>query len=151
MNKPFYEFEILEEALRFEFTSVGRRRILKAVVYAQTNMPTLYSLSMGDVKPDQTLDFETISDNGDRDQILATVIQTLLAFFGAYPTALVAFTGSTPARTRLYQILLAREFDKASVLFNCWGLNETGDIKRFSKNRAYAGFIISLKDNPVRL
>jgi hypothetical protein len=151
MDKPFYDFVVLDEALRFEFVSMGKKQISKAVVYAETNIPRLYNLGMGDVNPDQSLDFETISDNGDRDRILATVIRTLLVFFESRPLALVAFTGSTPARTRLYQILLAREIDKPPVLFTCWGLNETGDVARFARNSAYIGFILALTENPVQL
>jgi hypothetical protein len=106
---------------------------------------------MGDLQPDQTVDVESISDNGDRDLILATVIQTLLAFFEEYPSAFVAFTGSTPERTRLYRILLSRESEKAASVFNCWGMNENGDIERFSKDAPYLGFMVSLKENIVQL
>lgn len=142
---------ILNEALRFEFVSVGIRIISKVIVYEETDLPHLYNLGMGDVTSTGRIDFETVSNNSDRDQILATVLQTLFIFFDKYPDSFVAFTGSTPQRTRLYQIVIARDLEKATSLFNFWGLNENGQIQRFAKNNSYIGFIISLKSNSAQL
>ena len=46
----------------------------------------------------------TISNNSDTDRILATVAATILEFTAHFPDAIVYVKGSTPARTRLYQM-----------------------------------------------
>ena len=93
MDKPFYEFELTEEALRFEFESVGRQIIKKVVVYEATTIPNIYNLAMGDLTPEGYVDDEVVSNNGDRNQILATIAQTLLLFFEKYPSSFVVFSG----------------------------------------------------------
>ena len=68
---------------------------------------------------------------------MATVIQTLLYFFDIYPEAYVLFSGSTPERTRLYQIIIARELTYAAATFSFWGMDEDGVLHPFAKNKLY--------------
>jgi hypothetical protein len=106
---------------------------------------------MGDLRPDGKIDVEVVSDNGDRDEILATLIQTLFVFLEAHPAGFVLFTGSTPTRTRLYQILISHELDQATSLLSFWGMSGNGSLVQFEKNKPYIGFVVSLKTNPKRL
>ncbi|WP_440590452.1 DUF6934 family protein [Nibrella viscosa] len=53
-----------------------------------------------------------ISNNNDMPKVLATVAQTLVAFFRLRPTSSVIFRGSTPSRTRLYRMAIAKSFDR---------------------------------------
>lgn len=145
MKQPFYEFTILESACRFEFDSVGIQNIRKIILYDKTDIPNFYNLSLGDTLPDGKVSFTSISNNGDRDKVIATVIQTLLYFFDIYPDSYVLFSGSTPERTRLYQIIIARELTYATATFYFWGMDEAGNIQPFIKNKSYIGFIISMK------
>lgn len=145
MDQPFYEFSIFENAFRFEFESVGIHKIRKVILYDKTDIPHFYNLSLGDTLPDGKVSFISISNNGDRDRVMATVIQTLLYFFDIYPEAYVLFSGSTPERTRLYQIIIARELTYATATFSFWGMDEDGVLHPFAKNKSYIGFIISLK------
>lgn len=144
MNQPFYSFTIYEETRRFNFESIGKFTLEKVVLFSATSEPNLYQLSLADVLEDGSLDYFTVSNNGDRDKILATVIQIIIAFFEQYPDSVVAFTGSTPSRTRLYQIALARELHLINERFDVKGLNENG-FENFRSNQIYDGFVISLK------
>ncbi|WP_375418284.1 DUF6934 family protein [uncultured Hymenobacter sp.] len=144
MDKPFYSFQRLgPNALYFEFVSEGPNPVRKLVLYSQTDVADLYSLSLADVNEYGQPDFLSVSNNGDLEQIMATVAQTMLAFFAEHPTATVAFTGSTPARTRLYQVVLAREVRAASTNFIILGLHGT-DLEPFVPNRTYDGFVVRL-------
>ncbi len=151
MDKPFYEFTVADEACTFQFVSIGQQVIQKCVVYRSTSLPHFYNLAMGDLLPNGTLDVEVVSDNGDRDEILATVIQTLIVFLDTHPTDFVLFTGSSPARTRLYQILISHELDQAQSLFAFWGMSESGQLVSFEKNKPYIGFVVALLTNPKKL
>lgn len=144
MNQPFYEFTTTVEALRYEFTSVGKQAILKVVIFNTTDLFGIYSLTLANLLPDGSLDDMTINDNGDMETILATVVQCINAFLGKYPKAIVAFSGSTIARTRLYRIAIARELQEATKRFNILGLTQEA-VEPFTPNRVYEGFLISLK------
>lgn len=145
MDKPFYDFQILENARRFEFESVGFKRIRKTVVFGTTSFPEFYSMGLADVQVDGSYDFEIESNNGDRDMILATVAQILLLFLNERPQAIVGFTGNTQARTRLYQIILARELWRASEQLVIKGLIGR-KLEFFQANRTYEGFVISRRN-----
>lgn len=72
--------------------------------------------------------YNSVRNNGDLTQLMATVAQTMLASFERHPQALVAFSGNTPSRTRLYQIVLARELQATSKQFVLLGLQGTSLI-----------------------
>jgi len=145
MNDPFYEFNSLNHATRFDFLSIGRKQIPKAVIYNQSADPQIFSLSLANVLSDASLDFKTTSNNGDLKTVLATVIQTLTVFFNVYPEALVIFTGNTRSRSRLYNILIGQEFDNTSERFKIFGI-KGNNIEPFARNSCYDSFLVCLKN-----
>lgn len=144
MTHPFYQFTTSAETSRFEFISIGHSVIRKVIIYQELPFPNGYNLALGDLDKEGKADFEIISDNGDRDLILATVIQTLMTFFGRYPQVAVFIAGSTPSRTRLYQGVIARELTEIQKRFNVTGITDMG-TEPFTKGNSYSSFVISLK------
>ncbi len=145
MDKPFYNFKILEDALLYEFESISsEKRIKKSVRYAETSIPNLYNLSLVDVLENGTVSDVSVSNNHDMEYVLATVFQTCKVFLNAYPNCQVFFMGSTAARTRLYQIAINRELTKALEMFEIWGLTDEG-LEPFRPNRTYQAFVLALK------
>ena len=148
MKIPFYNFAAGADARRFTFISEGPRPIEKVVLYSESDLPDYYILSLADLEPDGELNYFSARNNGDLERIMATVAQTLLAFFAYYPTARVAFAGSTPSRTRLYQIVLTRELQAASEKFVISGLRNTA-IEPFAPNQTYDGFVVWLSSSTL--
>ncbi|MCF2503263.1 hypothetical protein L0663_07745 [Dyadobacter sp. CY107] len=145
MNDPFYEFTSLNNTTRFDFLSIGKREIHKAVIYSQSADPQIFFLSLANVSQEDLLDFVTTSNNGDLKVVLATVVQTLITFLDIHPTVMVAFTGNTPSRSRLYNILISQELDQVSANFLIFGIK--GDrIELFTRNSCYDSFLISRKN-----
>ena len=144
MDKPFYEFIILEEAFKYEFVSVGHLNIKKVIIYQTTDLPDFYSLTLADILPNGELDVYIESRNGDMEKVLATVIQTIQTFLGHYPHAKIAFSGGTPKRTRLYSIILNKEIEKVQSNLKILGLNDEGLVP-FERNQKYEGFVILKK------
>ncbi|HAK75730.1 MAG TPA: hypothetical protein DCR35_19710 [Runella sp.] len=143
MQHPFYEFSILDNAHRFEFESIGPRKIRKLVYFDKTDIPNFYNLSLGDQLSNGKVSFITVSNNNDRDKVIATTIQILLHFLAIYPDAYVLFSGNTAERTRLYKIIIARELATNQTNLSFWGMDEEGNIQPFDKNKSYIGFILS--------
>ncbi len=146
MHQPFYPFTILNEAHRFDFVSVGDHAISKTIIYQRTNIPDTFQLVMGDVHDSGMVDIYHVSDNGDMKKVLATVFQSMFTFLEIHIHATVVFAGSTHARTRLYQIAIARELAIASERYIVQGFNGE-HFEPFERNKPYQGFGISLKKN----
>ena len=81
----------------FEFTSEGEKGLINKIVRFQpTNLKGLYNLAFGDKdKLTGVIDDKVISNNGDSEKVLATVVATVYAFTDRYPDALIYVTGST--------------------------------------------------------
>jgi hypothetical protein len=130
----------------FEFISVGSKgAIRKMIEFQTTSIPGLYNLAFGDKNPDTgELDDLAISNNGDTEKVLGTVVSALYAFFSKNPEAIVYATGSTPARTRLYRIGINRFYNDIQSDFYLYG--QSGDkLYAFEIGKEYEGFVAQRK------
>ncbi len=145
MNEPTYSLSSSADRLTFAFLSISpTRTIHKQVLYDPIN-ELIYNLALVDVMPDGSLVDNVISDNGDMPKVIATVIQTMFAFFTHYPDKQIYFQGSDEARTRFYRILIGRELEQARKLFLIYGKKADGSWNIFVPNEPYTGFIFEHK------
>ena len=86
MELDKYELKSGERLEVYEFISVGPNgRITKLVQYTPTNYKDLYNLGFGDKNAETgEIDDNVISNNGDSEKVLATVVATLYAFTDAH-------------------------------------------------------------------
>ena len=141
MNEPAYPFRIRTDGLLFSFYSVSEEKIIqKLVVYTPVD-DLIYNLALVDVMPDGSLADNVTTNNQDVRRVIATVIQTVLAFFERYSDGLVYFQGSDDVRTRFYRILITRELEQASQLFTIYGKTADGRYELFIKGEPYVGFL----------
>jgi hypothetical protein len=130
----------------FEFTSEGTKgAIRKIILFQPTTEPNLYNLAFGDKDPlTGELNDIAVSNNGDTDKVLATVVAALYAFFDRYPNAFVYATGSTASRTRLYRIGIRRFYEEMQRDFYLYG--QVGDdFPDFELGKEYSGFLTKRK------
>jgi hypothetical protein len=119
-------------------------RIKKGVFFTKIG-DNFFNLGFGDWNEEsQDLDDSSRSNNGDRDKVLATVAFTALDFTNQFPDARIVAEGSTPARTRLYQMGIAdnlleiiENFEVRGLLDNIW--------EPFQRGRNYTAFLINRK------
>ena len=124
MKLDRYELNAEKSLMVFEFVSMGKHgAITKLVKYSETNLKDVYNLAFGDkdLKSGKINDL-SISDNGDRGTILATVVSTVYAFTDKYPDSYIYATGSTKVRTRLYRIGLTKYLRMIQNDFHLYGL-----------------------------
>ena len=146
MGKERYELEIAPDKMIFEFTSVGPKgKIPKLVIYSKLPNRNVYNLGFGD-KDLETgkIDDLVVTDNKDSQKVLATVASTLYVFLNQYPNTFVTATGSTRARTRLYQMGISNNLEDIMVDFIVLGRKD-GVWDIFEKNIAYDAFLITNK------
>ncbi len=130
----------------FEFISVGSKGTIRKIIEFQaTSSPGLYNLAFGDKNPKTgELDDLAVSNNGDTQKVLGTVVAALYAFFDKNPEAIVYATGSTPARTRLYRMGITKFYDEIQNDFYLYG--RIGDkLYVFETGIEYEGFITQRK------
>jgi hypothetical protein len=146
MNTYRYPLSAGKKLASYEFVSVGRKGNIKKLIYfSPSNYDNLYNLAFGDEHPETgLLDDLVISNNGDSESVLATVVAAVYAFTDKYPDAWVAATGSTDARTRLYRMGLFKHFDQVNNDFIILGqYNE--EWEPFAMGRNYEAFVVRRK------
>ena len=112
--------------MSYEFISEGPKgQIPKCIQFTLVNRQGVYNLAFGD-KDHETgeIDDKVVSNNADSEKVLATVVSAVFAFLDKYPNAWMFVSGSTAARTRLYQIGIAKYYEEISS-----GLEITGRLK----------------------
>lgn len=146
MNHDQYQIKSGEALEVFEFTSIGvKGKIPKLVQYSRTNYRDLYNLAFGDKNIDTwEIDDLAISNNGDSEKVLATVVATLYAFFDKHPNAMVYATGSTKARTRLYRMGISKYYTETARDFEIFG-ERNKQWESFEKDTDYKAFLVRLK------
>ena len=140
-----YHLRAEKSLTTFEFVSEGPKGAIKKLVQFQaTNEPGLYNLAFGDKVGETEIDDLAVSDNGDSEKVLATVVSALYAFFDKYPAAFVYATGSTKARTRLYRMGITKYYDEMVEDFYLYG-QVGNEFTIFEVNREYEGFLAQRK------
>ncbi|WP_439558119.1 DUF6934 family protein [Dyadobacter sp.] len=170
MNLPSYNTVAYAENA-FQFYSKGNHNMLIAIVKLPRN-DNAYNLGFG-VWDRQTnkIDDKVLVNNGDRDQILATVAKTGLEYIDTHPEIKLLATGSVRKkegsdefemrlRTRLYQMGINQHYDYLAQQYNIEGFkavkNNVGEIEGnwpdwqgewvpFEKGTNYDAFSLSLK------
>ncbi len=147
MRLPKYQLKSGERLSSYEFISEGPKGLIKKrIQFTLINKEEIYNLGFGDVD-EQTNEFYdlVVSNNGDSEKVLATVISAVYAFCDMHPNAWVFATGSTASRNRLYQIGISKYIHEIKEDFDVYGQTEI-DWEEFQLGRNYLGFLVQRKN-----
>jgi hypothetical protein len=146
MKVEKYSLKSANDLTIFEFISEGPRGTIKKLIqFQETNEPNLYNLAFGDrIMNTDKIDDLSISNNGDSEKVLATVVSALYAFFDKHPDAFVYATGSTKSRTRLYRIGITKFYEEMIQDFYLYG-QVGNDFFEFETQKDYDGFLAQRK------
>lgn len=146
MKLPKYQLKAEKKLHVFQFTSEGTKgKIAKLIEFTETNLHDFYNLAFGD-KDAKTgkINDEVITNNGDAEMVLATVVAAVYAFTDKYPDVWVYATGSTKTRTRLYRMGINKYLKEVKKDFLVFG--ELGDgWHEYDKDVNYKGFVVRRK------
>ena len=87
---------------------------------------------------------KVVSNNGDSEQVLATVVSAVYMFTETHIDAWVYATGSSKARTRLYRMGITKYIDEVKDDFFVFGQLE-GEWEDFQKDVDYNAFVVKRK------
>lgn len=145
MQLARYPVVTRESPYVYTFISEGSKgKIAKGIFYTRIG-ENLYNLGFGDLNEDfSDLCDSSRSNNGDRNKVLTTVAFTALDFTSKFPDAAIFIEGSTPARTRLYQMGIAANLMEINESFVIQGFaDHLWEV--FEPGRNYEAFLVSRK------
>lgn len=147
MNYPRYEYSTEDELNIFEFDSIGTKgKVAKIVQYTEMNIKGYYNLGFGDLDPEtKEINDDIVTNNGDGQKVLATVVSTVYAFTGKNTDAYVYATGSNEVRTRLYRMGITNNLEELKRDFYVYGLRNDGEFELFIVGEDYLGFLVTRK------
>jgi hypothetical protein len=147
MKLDHYELIAGDDLFKFEFVSEGKCKIIKGIDFQQAHLPNLYNLAFGDINLETgKLDDLVVTNNGDAEKVLATVVAAVYAFTEQFPEAWIYASGSTKARTRLYRMGINKYFDIAQEKFDIIGEYQIGRMEFYEKGKDYLGFVVKRKN-----
>jgi hypothetical protein len=145
-HEAYDGIRVSDDFTAFDFTSQGKKgAIRKRIFFEAIEADNVYNLTLGDVDENGELDDLAISNNGDRNKILATVVEAFGNYTTKYPDRWIFFKGSTKGRTRLYRMVVGLHLEDLSTCFEINAIvNE--EIVPFTKNMEISGFLIKRKN-----
>jgi len=147
-----YELKAGRNLTTFEFLSEGKKgKIVKVIQFQQMNIENLYNLAFGDKNLDTgKLDDQVITDNGDSEKVLATVVSAIYAFADHYPECWIYATGSNAARTRLYRMGINKYFEIVTANFDIMG-ESRNEWEWYEFGKDYQAFAVRSKNSEFEL
>ena len=148
MSLDRYSLVSSDDGLRFVFYSDGPNGLIRKVVSFKKIEADdeIYNLGFGDFDPDtERVNDLSVSNNRDRDKILATVAAATIYFSDLYPEAQIFAEGSTPARTRLYVMGVAKHLKEITNIFEIWGALGERKWELFRENKPYVALLAKRK------
>lgn len=149
MNIDQYNIEVSKDFLEYNFHSQGPKGAIKKVVRftkVKARQFTYYNLGFGDWnEKENRIDDFVISDNKDAEMVLATVAATAIDFSSHFADAIIYAKGSTPSRTRRYQMGINKYWKEIEPLFEVFGLVENVGFEPFKSGKNYSAFVVRRK------
>lgn len=129
----------------YEFLSSGSKGTTKKIVAYQHLQHNVFNLAFGDWNEETQKISDTIrSNNDDLQKVLGTVASTIFEFIKHHPGCIIYASGSTKARTRLYQIGINKHWKEISRQFEIEGLY-ANVWQSFRPGRNYEAFTLRAK------
>jgi hypothetical protein len=135
----------------FSFISEGRYGKLTKVVRFDKllNYDNTYNLALGTVLNNGEVDYQIITNNGDRNKLLATVAFIAVLFTENNPGYSIYISGSDARRTTLYHRAISYGYKELIEIFNIYGdlssEDEVTDLEPFDPEKSYSAFVVEKK------
>ena len=148
MNLPQYKTNPDEDLHSFSFISEGKNGKIEKVIRYEKITDDVFNLGFGD-KDTITgkINEKVVTNNGDTEKVLATVVSTVFTFTERNPNAYIYATGSNHVRNRLYRRGITKYLSEALDTFAIYGMLPNQEFEIFNPNTDYVGFLLHLKNN----
>lgn len=145
MNLERYPYAVSASGLIYTFESIGPKGIIHKIVrYDLQNAGGRSFLNLvfgnGAVETDK-IDTASVTNNGGRARLLATVAATVVEVTNRFPDLMVYAKGSTAARTRLYQMGIFAHWEFVTPVFEVFAF-KNGDWQEAKRHVNYDAFVV---------
>ena len=148
MNLPQYKTNPDEDLHSFIFISEGKNGKIEKVIRYEKITDDVFNLGFGDKDPiTGKINDKVVTNNGDTEKVLATVVSTVFTFTERNPNAYIYATGSNHVRNRLYRRGITKYLSEALDTFAIYGMLPNQEFEIFNPNTDYVGFLLHLKNN----
>lgn len=148
MNLPQYKTNPDEDLHSFSFISEGKNGKVEKVIRYEKITDDVFNLGFGDKDPiTGKINDKVVTNNGDTEKVLATVVSTVFTFTERNPNAYIYATGSNHVRNRLYRRGITKYLSEALDTFAIYGMLPNQEFEIFNPNTDYVGFLLHLKNN----
>jgi hypothetical protein len=114
------------------------------------NLHNLYNLAFGDKNLETgQIDDKVVTDNGDSEKVLATVVSAIYAFVDRFPDSWIYATGNTASRTRLYRMGINKYFEIVVADFEIMG-EYRNEWESYEFGKDYQAFAIRYSPTSVQ-
>lgn len=148
MNLPQYKTNPDEDLHSFSFISEGKNGKIEKVIRYEKITDDVFNLGFGNKDPiTGKINDKVVTNNGDTEKVLATVVSTVFTFTERNPNAYIYATGSNHVRNRLYRRGITKYLSEALDTFAIYGMLPNQEFEIFNPNTDYVGFLLHLKNN----
>ena len=148
MNLPQYKTNPDEDLHSFSFISEGKNGKIEKVIRYEKITDDVFNLGFGDKDPiTGKINDKVVTNNGDTEIVLATVVSTVFTFTERNPNAYIYAIGSNHVRNRLYRRGITKYLSEALDTFAIYGMLPNQEFEIFNPNTDYVGFLLHLKNN----
>ena len=146
MTINHYEYLVSEDQFKYQFYSEGPKgKIRKVIAFIPICLDNFsFNLAFGDLDDNGIFNDLITSNNHDAEKVLATVARAVISFTNLYPRAFIYAEGSTPSRTRRYQMGINKFWNEIESDFNVYGLINEG-FEPFRSGKNYMAFAVKRK------
>jgi hypothetical protein len=125
--EPYMDLVALPDLSVFQFISEGPwGRITKQIHFTLLFKPGIYVLQLGDINKYGGFDRCAISNNGDMNRILATVILAIEVYTERYPDRSIRIWSLSAERSRLFRIAIGNNLRLLSAKFTVQSMAREG-------------------------
>lgn len=146
MDLQVYPLIVSEDGRQFEFISTGKKgRINKKIIYSPLGFDDIFNVGFGDViESSDQIDDGVVSDNGDTNIVLNTVLSSLRFFMQKNKNASIFISGTTRSRNRLYRNVINKFYQQIIITHTIFGSYQ-GIWQNFEKNLDFEAVVLRRK------
>jgi hypothetical protein len=117
-HTPYMNLQALPDFSAFQFSSTGTAgTVVRQVRFSGQKDGRIYHLDLRDLPAGKKSDPALLADNGDMDQVMATVIQIIEIYTERYPRRTIRLKGNTGQKAQLYRAALDKHLPILCPLF----------------------------------
>ena len=118
LHAPYMHLQALRDFSAFQFTSTGKAgSVTRQVRFNGQKDAGVYTLDLRDLPVTKKDDPGRVTDQGDMNTVLATLVQIIEIYTERYPRRIVRLKGDTEEKAHLYRMALDHHLDILYPLF----------------------------------